>query len=144
MYDSVPGANPIRLHHATASHEAVSERHSWISDRREGSSWLHTAAGATMPHSPVLDEKAVDFGGIGQGWRKHYLAMLAWGVLLAITLVLASLLQAVAATALAVPEETVLRTAHLDDDPAIGWVETLYTTPESCSLPATDGEACIS
>ncbi len=62
----------------------------------------------------------------------HCLAMLAWGGLLVITLVFASLLQAVAATVLVPPELTVLPEIQL------------YATPESCSVPAIDGKACIS
>jgi hypothetical protein len=81
--------------------------------------------------------------GIGDGWHKQYLAMLAWGILLASTLVLASLLQAVAATVLVVPE-TALPAAHLYEIQATLPVEALYATPESCSVPATDDKACIS
>jgi hypothetical protein len=69
--------------------------------------------------------------------------MLAWGILLATTLVLAALLQAVAATVLVVPE-TALPGANLSEIQATLPVETLYATPVSCSVPATDGKACIS
>ena len=70
--------------------------------------------------------------------------MLAWSALMATTLVLASLLQAVAATALVVPEQTARPAAHLYDVPDTLPGGTLYATPESCSVPATDGKACIS
>jgi hypothetical protein len=111
---------------------------------KRGSGRLHAPSGALMPHSFVLDENtAVVIGSIGERWHKHYGAMLAWGVLLAITLVLASLLQAVAATALGVPEQTALPAAHMYDSPEFA-SGTFYATPESCSVPATDGKACIS
>jgi len=132
--------------------------------RAVGSGWLHAPSGAHMAHSRVRDEnKTVVCGSIGGTGHKHYLAMLAWGVLLAITLVLASLLQAVAATVLVVPDETPRsaalqpflgaspeeRRSNLEFDQLYGvpttlLVETLYATPESCSVPATDGKACIS
>ena len=54
------------------------------------------------------------------------------------------LLQAVAAAVMVLPEETLLPVAYLYDVPASLPVETLYATPESCSVPATDGKACIS
>ena len=48
----------------------------------------------------------------------HYLAILAWGALLAITLVLASLLQAIAVVALVAPQPTAF---HLNGQPRIVW-----------------------
>ena len=86
------------------------------------------------------------------------LAGLAWGVLLAITLVLASLLQAIAASGLGIPEETALPAAHLSAataalangaDTRAQFLtnlpsQTLDPTPVSCSVPATDGRGCIS
>jgi hypothetical protein len=142
---SVSCANPRLVQRATrlaAEQFGNAIRGSQIGDMGSGS--LPAPSGADMPHSVVLDENnGVVFGSIGQGWHKQYLAMLAWRVLLAITLVLASLLHAVAATALVVPE-TALAAAHFDDVPDTLRVETLYAAPESCSVPATDGKACIS
>jgi hypothetical protein len=57
---------------------------------------------------------------------------------MATTLVLASLLQAVATTALADGDDVSAR--FLADLPSA----TLYATPVSCSVPATEGRACIS
>jgi hypothetical protein len=149
--ESVSGANPTQLRRATPQAteqfgNAILE--SQIGER--GSGWLHRASGARMALLLMLEEnKTLVIGSTGacaihrEGWRKLYLAMLAWGVLLAIGLVLASLLQAVAATALAV-SETALPADHFSVSPATVWVETLYATPESCSVPATDDKACIS
>jgi hypothetical protein len=92
----------------------------------------------------IDEDTPVVFGGIDDGRNKQYLAMLAWSVLMATSLVLALLLQAVAATALDVPEQTARPAAHSYDAPATLPGGTLYATPESCSVPATDGKACIS
>ena len=143
--DSASCANPMQLQHATlvaTEQFGNAIRASHIGEM--GSGWLHAASEAHMPHSVLDEHNALVFGSIGEGSHTPYLAIFAWGALLAITLVLASLLQAVATTALVVPEEAVLRTAHLDDDPASGWVDTRYATPESCSVPAADGKDCIS
>jgi hypothetical protein len=89
--------------------------------------------------------------------HKRHPAMLAWSGLSAITLVLASLLQAVAATVLVVPEGTALPTMHLSvatatladgDDTRARFLtnlpaETLAPPSVSCSAPATNGKPCI-
>ena len=100
------------------------------------------------------------FGRIGERWHKHYLAALAWSVLIAITLVLALLLQALVATALVASESAVppaacrstagAALAHGDDVRARFLADScagaIGATPQSCSVPATEhaGEACIS
>ena len=84
--------------------------------------------------------------------------MVAWAALMATALVLASLLQAVATTVLAVPEPAAPPAARLSaataaladgDDVRARFLvslptETLYNTPISCSVPAVEDEACIS
>jgi hypothetical protein len=72
-----------------------------------GSAAVHAAPSRLQP--------AAVFASIGERWHKHCQAMLAWSVVLAIALVLASLLQAVAATAFVAPEQTALPAAHLYD-----------------------------
>src|SRR5437016_6232100 len=77
----------------------------------------------------IAEDTAAVFGGIDDGRNKQYLAMLAWSVLMATSLVLALLLQAVAATALDVPEQAARPAAQLSDVPATLPGETLYATP---------------
>jgi hypothetical protein len=66
------------------------------------------------------------------GWSRQCQAMLAWSALMATTFVIASLLQAVANTALVVPERAAPAATRES------------ATPMSCSVPATGGQACIS
>ena len=81
--------------------------------------------------------------------------MLPWSGLLATTLVLASLLQAVATNALVVPQLAAPPVARLfaapadGNDVSAGFLadlpsSMLHATPVSCSMPATEGRACIS
>ena len=106
--DEVPTGSPMATNHVLGLR--------YGHNRTAGGA--HPASGVHLAHLLVLDEnKAVAFGSIGEGWHKHYLAMLGWGVLLAISLVLAALLQIVAATTLAVSEEMSRRSADLDDVP---------------------------
>ena len=104
--------------------------------------------------------RAVPFAGrgsINESWSKQCPAMLSWSALTATTLVLASLLQAVATSALVVPQlatppvaSLFAATAALADGDDVGAVRAdlpsgkLYATPASCSVPATEGRACIS
>jgi hypothetical protein len=115
----------------------------------------------TLRHAvstPINGDAAMVLGNIDAGGSKLRLAVLAWSALMATILVLASVLQAVATSALVEPEGAAFPAAHLsaataavadgDDARALFLrnlpTETLGPTPVSCSMPATDGNACIS
>jgi hypothetical protein len=102
--------------------------------------------------------KAANLGRIDEGRNKKHLAILAWSALMATSLVLAMLLQALVATALvasgseAPPAacQAPAGAALADgDDVRARFLADLCggangATPVSCSMPATGGKACIS
>ena len=109
--------------------------------------------------STIIDEnKVAVLGRIDEGWNKKDLAILAWSALMATSLVLALLLQALVATALVASGSDALPAACQSpagaaladgDDVRARFVADLCggaigATPMSCSVPATGGKACIS
>jgi hypothetical protein len=116
-----------------------------------------TALGSQV--STFIDEHKVAVRGrIDAGWNKAQLAVLAWSALMATSLVLAVLLQALAATALVgsgsdTPPADCQSPAGAalsdGDEISARFVADICggaigVTPGSCSVPATGDKACIS
>ncbi len=123
-----------------------------------GSAGLAVVAVGHQVRASVDENKVVVLGRIDEGWNKRYMATLAWSALITTILVLALLLQALAAAALVVPGPVAPPAACLssadatlaDADDVQARFPTdvcggpIGTTPVSCSVPATEGKACIS
>ena len=116
-----------------------------------------TALGHQVTTS-VDENKVAVLDRIDGGWSRKQLAVLAWSALMATSLVLAVLLQALVATALVASgsdtppadcQSPVGAAPAEGDDVRARFVADLCggaigVTPMSCSVPATGGKACIS